>query len=132
MLRFVLRRFLQMIPLLLGVSFISFAVMKMAPGDFLTQMRENPQVLPETVDRLRHNFGLDKPWIIQYVLWLKNALMGNFGESFTYKMPVFILVRQYALNTLLLAGVSMIISWLVAIPMGVYAAVHKNGTIDRI
>ena len=70
MLRFVLRRFLQMIPLLLGVSFISFAVMKMAPGDFLTQMRANPQISPEAIERLRRDFGLDRPWLLQYWFWL--------------------------------------------------------------
>jgi peptide/nickel transport system permease protein len=132
MVRFILRRLLHMIPLLLGISFIAFGVMQLAPGDFLTQMQGNPQVSPETIERLRRNFGLDRPWFQQYVLWLKNALTGDFGYSFTYKMPVFALVGQYVLATLLLAMTSMIFSWVVAIPMGVYAATHKNGTIDRL
>jgi peptide/nickel transport system permease protein len=132
MLRFILRRLLQVIPLLLGISFIAFAVMQLAPGDYLTQMRGNPQVNPETIERLRRNFGLDQPWFIQYLYWLRNAVIGNFGYSFTYKVPVFTLIGQYAFATLLLALSSMFLSWLVAIPMGVYAATHKNGTIDRI
>jgi peptide/nickel transport system permease protein len=132
MLRFILRRLLQMIPLVLGITFISFAVMKLAPGDFLTQMQANPQISPETVDRLRRNFGLDKPWLVQYLFWLRNALTGDFGYSFTYKMPVFSLIGQYVQNTLLLAFTSMFFAWLVALPMGVYAATHKDGTIDRV
>jgi peptide/nickel transport system permease protein len=132
MLRFLLRRLVQTIPLLLGITFISFMVMQLAPGDYLTQMAMNPQVNPETVDRLRTNFGLDKPWVVQYFLWLKNALTGDFGYSFTYKMPVFALIGQYLLNTLLLAVSSLIFGWVVAVPLGVYAAVHKNGVIDRM
>src|SRR5579872_2580129 len=68
MFRFILRRLLQMIPLLLGITLISFVVMKMAPGDYLTEMRANPQVDPAALERLSHNFGLDRPWWIQYVL----------------------------------------------------------------
>jgi len=132
MLRFILRRLLQTIPLLLGITFISFGVMQLAPGDYLTQMRGNPQINPETIERLRAQFGLDKPWLVQYALWLKNALSGNFGYSFTYKMPVFALIGQYVWATLLLSLSSLVFAWVVAVPMGVYAATHKNGLIDRI
>lgn len=132
MLRFLLRRLIQTIPLLLGITFISFMVMQLAPGDYLTQMAMNPQVNPETIERLRTNFGLDKPWIVQYFLWLKNALMGDFGYSFTYKLPVFTLIGQYVFNTLLLALSSMLLAWVIAIPLGVYSAVHKNGVVDRL
>jgi len=131
MARFILRRLLQMIPLLLGITFISFAIMKLAPGDFLSQMQANPQVRPETVIRLRHVFGLDRPWYIQYFYWLKNALTGNFGYSFAYKQPVFHLIWQYVGATLLLALTSLVFSWAIAIPMGVYAATHKNSFLDR-
>jgi peptide/nickel transport system permease protein len=95
-------------------------------------MQQNPQIRPEAVDRLRRNFGLDRPWFIQYLFWLRNALIGDFGYSFTYKLPVFSLIGQYVAATLLLAITSIFFSWIVAIPMGVYAATHKNGTIDRI
>jgi peptide/nickel transport system permease protein len=132
MLRFILRRLLQMIPLLLGITFISFMVMQLAPGDYLTQMQGNPQVNPETIERLRTSFGLDRPWYVQYFLWLKNAAMGDFGYSFSYKLPVFTLIGQYVMATLLLSVASLIFAWVVAIPLGVYAAVHKNGIIDRL
>jgi len=131
MLRFILKRLLQAVPLLLGITFISFAVMHLAPGDYLTQMRLNPQIRPETIERLRHNFGLDRPWYQQYALWLRNAVVGNFGYSFSYKVPVFALIGQYVFATLLLSVASLLISWTIALPMGVYAATHRNGFVDR-
>ncbi len=132
MLRFILRRLLQIIPLLLGITFISFLVMKMAPGDYLSQMRANPQISPATIDQLRHDYGLDKPAMVQYFYWLANALQGKFGYSFSYKQPVFHLIGFYVGNTLLLALTSLFFSWLIAIPLGIYAATHKNGLIDRL
>jgi len=132
MLLFILRRLLQTVPLLVGITFISFVIMQLAPGDYLTSMQGNPNVNPETIARLRTSFGLDRPWHIQYLLWLKNAVMGNFGYSFTYKIGVFELMGQYVFATLLLAISSMTLSWAVAVPMGVYAATHKNGLIDRM
>jgi peptide/nickel transport system permease protein len=121
-----------LIPLVIGISFISFGVMKLAPGDFLAQMRANPMIRHSTVVQLEHNFGLDRPWYVQYFLWLKNALMGDFGYSFAYHIPVFHLIGQFALATLLLAVTTIVFSWMVAIPMGVYAARHKNGLVDRL
>lgn len=132
MARFILRRILQTIPLLLGITFIAFAVMQLAPGDYLTQMQGNPNVTPEAIERLRRNFGLDRPWWIQYLYWLKGAVTGDFGYSFTYKLPVFQLIGLYVRNTLILALSSLVFSWVVALPMGVYAATHKNGLVDRL
>jgi len=132
MVRFILRRLLHMIPLLLGITFIAFVVMQLAPGDYLTSMRGNPQVSEETIDNLRRSYGLDQPWYIQYLYWLKGAVTGNFGYSFTYKRQVFDLIGEYVFNTLLLAMTTLFFSWLVAIPMGVYAATHRNGLIDRL
>jgi len=132
MLRFILRRLLQIIPLLLGITLISFLIMKAAPGDYLTQMSANPAISQETIARLRHDFGLDKPPMVQYFLWLRNAVHGNFGYSFAYKQPVFSLIGQYAFNTLLLGITSLLFSWAIAIPMGIYAATHKNGLMDRL
>jgi peptide/nickel transport system permease protein len=132
MLRFILRRLLQIIPLIVGITFISFGVMKLAPGDFLTQMQSDPHIRPAAIARLRHDFGLDKPWYIQYGLWLWNALHGNFGQSFAYHQPVFQLIGHYVEATLLLAVTSIVFAWAIAIPMGVYAATHRNGFGDRL
>jgi peptide/nickel transport system permease protein len=129
---FIIRRLLLMIPLVLGITVLSFFIMKLAPGDFLTQMSLNPQVKPGTVARLRHDFGLDRPAYIQYLYWLRNICYGNFGYSFSYKQPVFHLIGQYVNATLLLAITTLIFSWAIAIPMGVYAATHRNGFVDRM
>ncbi len=133
MLRFIVRRLLQLIPLVLGISFISFGVMKLAPGDFLTEMAANPQIKPEVIQQLRVQFGLNKPWYDQYALWLRNIFLHhNFGQSFAYNQPVFKLIGSFAEATLLLAVSSLLFSWLIAIPMGVYAARHRNSVMDRL
>src|SRR5262245_23360526 len=132
MIRFIFQRLAQMVVMLLGITFISFGIMQLAPGDYFSQMELDPQTRPETIRQLRHNFGLDRPWPVRYGLWLKNAVQGDFGQSFSTRQPVFTLIRTYAFNTLLLSLTTLIFSWAVAIPMGVYAATHKNGTIDRL
>ena len=130
--RFILRRLLQLIPLVLGITFISFAVMQLAPGDYLTSLKGNPQIRPETIERLRTDFGLDKPWPQQYVIWLWNAFHLNFGYSFTYKIPVFALIGQRVYYTFLLSLWATIFAWVIALPLGVYVATHRNSFSDRI
>ena len=132
MLKYILRRLLLMIPLVIGITLISFFIMRLAPGDFLTQMAMDPRVKPGTVQRLRHVFGLDRPAYIQYLYWLRNVFTGNFGYSFAFKQPVFHLIGQYVLATLLLALTTLVFSYTVAIPMGVYAARRQNGLVDRL
>ena len=130
--RFILRRLLQLIPLVLGITFISFAVMQLAPGDYLTTLQGNPQIRPETIARLRVDFGLDKPWPVQYVQWLWNAFHGDFGYSFTYKIPVFKLIGQRIYYTFLLSFWATVFAWVVALPLGVYVATHRNSFADRV
>jgi peptide/nickel transport system permease protein len=132
MLHFIVRRVIQMVFLVLGISLISFAVMQLAPGDYLTSMRANPNVRPETIDRLRHDFGLDQPWPVQYWRWLVNALHGNFGYSFTYKIGAFQLISQRLYYTFLLSFWSTVFAWVVAIPLGIHVATHRNGWSDRL
>lgn len=132
MTKFILRRFLQLIPLLFGITLLSFGAMQLAPGDYLDQLKGNPQIRPETLQRLRQDFGLDKPPAMQYFLWLRNALQGNFGYSFTYKEPVFQLIQSRLYYTFILSFWASILSWVVAIPLGVYAATHRNSFWDRV
>lgn len=121
-----------MIPLLLGITFIAFMVMQLAPGDYFTNQRLNPLNNPEELERLRRAFALDKPWPVQYAAWLWRVVQGDFGYSMVYKIPVFELIGTYARNTLLLAVCTILFSWSIAIPMGIYAATHRNGLVDRI
>ena len=80
---YILRRLLQTIPLLLGISLITFLLLQLAPGDFLNQMAENPGISAETIEAMRVRFGLDKPWYVQYAIYLRNVLFHfDFGQSF--------------------------------------------------
>ena len=129
---YILRRLLQIVPLLLGVSALTFLVLKLAPGDFLNTMAENPAISAETIEAMRHRFGLDRPWWIQYALYLKNLFLHlDFGESFSRHQPVFAVIREGLLNTLLLAGSAALITWGLAIPLGVWAAVRQYGWVDK-
>ena len=128
---FILKRLLHMIPLLLGVSLLTFLLMAMAPGDYFTALSQNPQISPETIARLKAQFHLDKPWYVQYFYWLKNVLHGDFGYSMAYKIPATALIVSRLWNTFLLAFVALIIAWGVAMPLGIWAAVKKGSWVDH-
>src|SRR2546426_6445789 len=129
---YILRRLLQIVPLLLGVSALTFLVLKLAPGDFLNTMAENPAISAETIEAMRHRFGLDHPWWIQYGLYLKNLFLHlDFGESFSRHQPVFVVLREGLGNTLLLASAAAAITWGLAIPLGVWAAVRQFSWVDK-
>jgi peptide/nickel transport system permease protein len=128
---YILKRLLHMIPLLLGITFLSFMIISLAPGDFLTTMTQNPQISADTIEALRANYGLDKPWYIQYVTWLWNAMHLDFGYSFANKVPVFDLIGQRVVNTLILAFSAAIFAWGLAIPLGIISAVRQNTWVDR-
>ncbi|HOY89931.1 MAG TPA: ABC transporter permease, partial [Bacillota bacterium] len=129
---YILRRLLGLVPIILGISLLAFAVMNLAPGDFLTVLRMNPENSPETIEQMRASFGLDRPLYEQYFRWLFQLLRGNFGYSFTYRAPVSFLIKTRMFNTLLLSVTSMIVSWLFAIPIGVISAVKKYTFIDGL
>ena len=131
MLLYILKRILQMIPLVIGITFISFIIINLAPGDFLTTLKMNPQVSPETVEKLRKAYGLDKPIIVQYFQWLWNALRFDFGYSFMYNMPVLELIKDRVPNTIFLSITSAILAWGLAVPLGILAALHPNKIIDK-
>jgi len=130
--RFILKRLILLIPLVIGITLISFGVMQLAPGNYLTALKGNPQIRPETIQRLEEQFGLNQHWIIQYGKWLGNAVQGNFGYSFTYKVPAFELISSRLYYTFLLSFWSTVFSWVVAIPLGIYVATHRNTLSDRI
>jgi peptide/nickel transport system permease protein len=131
MLKFFLRRLAQMIPLLLGITLISFVVMQLAPGDFLTQMQQDPRISADAIETLRRQYGLDRPWYQQYFLWLANAVRLNFGYSLAYHVPVTTLIGERMFNTFALSLASLIFAWTLAIPLGIIAAVRRNSWIDR-
>ena len=128
---YVLRRLLQLIPLLLGISALTFTLMKLAPGDFLDQMAEDPTVSAERIAAMRHQFGLDRPAWEQYLLYLGNVAHGDFGESFARHQPVFAVLREALGNTLLLALAAAFVTWGLAIPLGTLAAARQHRFADR-
>lgn len=135
---YILRRLLNMIPLLIGISFLSFSIMYLAPGDFLGELRLNPQVSKETLEMMRAQYGLDEPFLVQYWLWFKEAfpVPGNWsinlGRSFQYHAPVTTLIGFYALNTVLLSLTSSVLAWLISIPIGIYAARRQYSFGDKL
>ena len=131
--RYILTRILQTIPLLVGISLLTFILLQLTPGDFLNQMAENPGISPAAIEAMRRNFGLDRPWYVQYALYLKNLLLHfDFGESFSRHEPVFAVLREGLANTLLLAVASAVITWSLAIPLGIWAAVRQHSWVDRM
>jgi peptide/nickel transport system permease protein len=129
---FVLRRLLQAIPVLLGVSALTFLLLQLAPGDFLSIMEDRPGISQESIDAMRRNFGLDRPWYVQYGLYLKNLFFHlDFGQSFARHQPVFAVIREGLLNTLMLAVAAAVVTWGLAIPLGVWAAVRQYSWVDK-
>jgi peptide/nickel transport system permease protein len=129
---YIVRRFLQIIPLLFGISALTFLLLQLAPGDFLSQMAENPAISASTIEAMRRNFGLDRPWYVQYGLYVKNVLLHfDFGESFSRHQPVFTVLRSALGNTLLLASAAALVTWGLAVPLGVWAAVRQHSWIDK-
>jgi peptide/nickel transport system permease protein len=129
---YIVRRVLQTIPLLLGISALTFLLLQLAPGDFLNQMAENPAISAEAIETMRRNFGLDQPWYVQYGRYLQNVVLHfDFGQSFSRHQPVFTVLSEGLKNTLLLAGASALVTWGLAIPLGMWAAVRQHSWIDR-
>ena len=128
--KYILRRLLQLIPLLIGISLITFFVMHMAPGD-PTALFTDPNIKPAELARIRANWGLDKPIATQYFMWLKNAAMLNFGYSYISGKPVTVEIFERLPMTLLLMSVSYILILLISIPAGVISAVRKGSVFDN-
>lgn len=125
------RRLLQAIPLLFFISIVAFLLIKLAPGDPV-QSYVTPKMSQEDVERIRSSLGLDKPNYVQYVIWLKNTLSGNMGYSIINHRPVLALIWERIPATVGLMGSSLLLSLLIAIPLGLYAAANKNRLFDRI
>ena len=129
---YTLRRLLQIVPLLLGIAALTFLLLYLAPGDFITNVGGDPSIPPATLEAMRKSFGLDKPAWVQFLLYIGNVLHGNFGESFSRHQPVFTVLRAGIANTLLLAVAAAFVTWGLAIPLGVWAAVRQHTWVDRV
>ncbi len=128
MLSYVLRRILGMIPTLLLISVVCFTVIQLQPGSFLDQYLEDPRVTKETVETITRQLGLDQPLWVQYLTWMKGIVtQGDFGYSFVNGRPVSSLIWERLGWTVFLAVLTLIVSWAIAIPLGIYTAINRYG-----
>jgi peptide/nickel transport system permease protein len=130
--KFLLRRLIRALLLMLGVSLLCFLFTEMAPGSFFDDMRLNPQISPETIASLRSHYGLDQPLAARYAHWLRAALHADFGNSIAYNSPVGPLLWERAKNTLLLTTVGLALTWMLSLPIGVWSASRHDRPVDRL
>lgn len=127
----VLRRVLIMIPQLFILSVLVFALAKAMPGDPFTGLI-TPETDPKRIEELKEQAGLNDPLRVQYVNWLKRALKGDLGKSYTYKRPVIDMIGERAKNTFYLSLLSTILLYAIAIPLGILAGRYYNSFLDKV
>ncbi len=133
MLRFAVRRTLEIIPLVILVSLICFALMHATPGGPVAVLSENPLIRPEDAARIRANFGLDQPVMVQYVRWLERVVLhGDFGYSYVTGEPVLDMIRARVPATLELMGSAFVVAFLLGLSGGVVAALKRHTRYDAI
>lgn len=131
---YALKRLLQLIPILLAITFLSYGMMRIAGSDVVEQKMENTSgtVSQEMIDNARAELGLDKPFIVQYFTWLGNLLRGDMGTSYVSNTPVFSTFVSKLPATLLLTAVSILLTVLISIPLGIWSAVKQNTATDYV
>ncbi len=137
MLNYIVRRLMYAVILLILISFVSFVIINLPPGDFLTQKIAQLQARGDRsaesrVEEYRIRYGLNEPFLVQYSTWALNFLKGDFGESFEYERPVRELLGERVTFTIVLALATLIVVWVLAIPLGVYSAVKQYSLGDQI
>jgi peptide/nickel transport system permease protein len=150
MTRYLIRRLLQAIPTFLGVTLITFIVIRLAPGDPVMQLTFDPKIKAETREKMRRQLGLDKPLAVQYLYWLvgndwlewfgeevddraltRGVLRLDFGKSYLEKRPATEMVLERVPATLTLNITALLIAYAVGLPVGIYSAVRQNGPFDN-
>lgn len=130
---FLIRRLLAAIPLIILVTFITKALLVASPGNYLDTVRLSPTISRDYVAQMERLYHLDSNNVfVRYWYWFWPALRGDFGFSFTKSAPVWSLIGERVLNTLLLTGSALVFSWVFAIPLGMIAAVYRNRWADRL
>ncbi len=138
MLHYILKRCLYMIPTLFGMSLLAFMIIQLPPGDYLTSllatMDDGGQNLdPETIARLRSQYGLDAPFYVQYFQWISGILLrGDFGYSFEWNQPVSSLIWDRMGTTVAISVASLLFVWGVSLPVGIYSAVRRYSVGDHV
>ncbi len=137
MLSFIVRRLLIMIPTMFVISVLSFAIIQLPPGDYLTTYIENLQQTGESMDEavvasLRKQYGLDDPFHVQYWKWISGVVVGDFGQSFSLKRPVGELIWERLGLTVTISMVTLFFTWILAVPIGIYSATHQYKISDYV
>lgn len=137
MVNYILRRLVYAALMLILVSFVGFFIIELPKGDYLqirlAELRARGDTAAEDrIDALRERYGLDRPFVERYVLWITNFVQGDFGEAFEYERPVSEIIGQRLTNTMILAFSVLLLTWAVAIPLGVYSAVNQYSLGDQI
>lgn len=132
--KYVLKRLLQLIPILLGITFLSFAMMHVAGSDAVTELYTNrgTEVSQEIIDARRAELGLDKPFLIQYFSWLGGMLTGDMGQSYVSGADVFTTFLSKLPATLLLTGLSIALTVIISIPLGIFSAMKQDKIPDLL
>ncbi|CAM3322847.1 ABC transporter permease [Occultella aeris] len=136
MLRFTIHRILHVIPTLIIISVISFFIIQLPPGDFLTTQvaaleAQGESIDPAQLDALRVRYGIDDPFWIQYWKWISNILLhGDFGLSFQFQRPVIDLITERLPLTILLGVATLLFTWAIALPAGIYSAIKQHSAAD--
>jgi peptide/nickel transport system permease protein len=136
-LRYIAQRLLLLPFLMIVYSFVIFVIIKAPPGDFLTAYVANlsasgTSITAEMIQAMRHDYGLDQPFILQYLHWLWNLLHGDMGLSLEYQRPNIDLIREQLVLTIALALMSFVLTWIIAVPAGIYSATHQRSVFDHI
>lgn len=130
-LKYILKRIIQTIPLLIIVSLISFFMIRLSPVDPLAELKLNPSVSPATVEKEKQRLGLDKPIIIQYGKWAYSFVRGDLGVTSTGE-KVSQKLKERIPNTLLLTSIVIFLTWIVGVPLGIIAAINWKTPFDRL
>jgi len=151
MTRYLIRRVLQAIPTFLGITIITFVIIKLAPGDPVMQMTFNPRIKAETREKIRHQLGLDQPIVVQYVIWLvgndwmqwfgtevdesalrRGVIRLDFGRSYLEKRPATEMILERVPATVQLNVAALLLSYGIGVPVGVYSAVKQKSAFDNM
>ena len=132
--KYIIKRLLHLIPILIGITFLSFAMMRLAGGDAVTYMYENAgtAVSQEVIDAAKAEYGLDKPFLVQYANWFGGMLRGDMGESYVSHKDVFETFVSKLPATLLLTLASILLTVAIAIPLGILSAIKHNKWVDYL
>lgn len=131
MIQYIVRRLLQMIPIVIGISFIIFGIFALAPGDFIDANMSTSNMTAERIEELKEVYGLTGPIHERYAKWASKALVGDWGQSLQFKKPVMDVIDDYIWNSFILSVLAQFISILIAVPIGVLSATKQYSFFDK-